>query len=220
VAHAQHPEAPVDRRPPWAAVAVIALCLLIGAGFLYGTFVVGYDTALFFQFSFVLAACWVAVYIAGLAIRDGRTSAERASLGRAIGLGALGGFAVGIVSIIGAWVLSLLPWTADLIVGVLGPIRAENFTPVFITALLVGATEELAFRGGVFALFRRRPVLWSTVIYAIITCATINPALVVATVVLGVPFAWLRAWTGRVVAAVTAHVVWTTVTLTVLSVLV
>ena len=189
MAHAQHPEAPVDRRPPWAAVAVIALCLLIGAGFLYGTFVVGYDTALFFQFSFVLAACWVAVYIAGLAIRDGRTSAERASLGRAIGLGALGGFAVGIVSIIGAWVLSLLPWTADLIVGVLGPIRAENFTPVFITALLVGATEELAFRGGVFALFRRRPVLWSTVIYAIITCATINPALVVATVVLGVPFA-------------------------------
>lgn len=220
VAHVQHPSAPAPRRVAWPVVAVIVLCLVLGTAFLHLTFRVGYDTALFYRFSLVLGACWVAVGIAGRALGDGLTGAERAPLGRAVGIGAVGGFAVGVVSIIGAWVLSLVPWTADLIVSVLGPIGAENFTPVFITAVLVGAAEELAFRGGVFALFRRRPVLWSTVLYAIVTCATINPALVVATVVVGVPFAWLRARTGRVAAAVTAHVVWTTVTLSVLSVIV
>lgn len=196
------------------------LFLVLGTGTLYLTFTVSYDSSLFFKYSMVLGACWLAVFIAGLAIDDGVSPSERAPVAKAAWLGLLGGLAVGIVSVVGAWVLSLLPWTADLIAEVLGPVGADNFGPVFVTALIVGAAEELAFRGGVFALFRERPILWSTLIYAIVTCATLNPALVLATVVIGLPFAWLRQWTGQVIAPMLAHMAWTTVTLCVLSLLV
>ncbi|GAA4284397.1 hypothetical protein GCM10022261_19280 [Brevibacterium daeguense] len=216
-------------------VAAIVVPLAAGISALYLTFTVPYESREFFRYSAILAACWVAVFAVGTAIgvRRSRGQAsgseaaggarqpdrEPVSLRRACGTGVAFGAVIGLISVVGALALSLIPLTAGLVESVLGPIRAENFVPVFFTALIVGMAEELAFRGGVFAALPARKVLWSTVIYALATAATLNPALVLAAVVLGAPLAWLRARTGHVLASVAAHAVWTCVTLGLLTVI-
>jgi uncharacterized protein len=226
-------------------VAAIILFLVAGTWALYLTFTVPYESREFFRYSAILTACWAAVFAVGTAIADRRRGgqADRAprtdvarqsdgaqhpggarqpdpvSLRRACGTGVAFGAVIGLVTVVGAWTLSLIPLTAGLVESVLGPVQAENFVPVFLTALIVGMAEELAFRGGLFTVLPARKAVWSTVIYALVTAATQNPALVVAAVVLGGPLAWLRARTGRVLASVAAHAVWTCVTLGLLTVI-
>ena len=76
-------------------------------------------------------------------------------------------------------------------------------------AYINGLAEELFFRGALYtALGRTRPVLISTVLYAIATSASGNPMLGFAAVILGTVCALERRATGGVLAPVLTHLVW------------
>lgn len=80
---------------------------------------------------------------------------------------------------------------------------------VLLTAVVNGAAEELFFRGAVYdALASGAPVLASTAAYATVTAATRNPALVLASAVMGTLFALERRLIGGVHAPVITHLVW------------
>ena len=80
---------------------------------------------------------------------------------------------------------------------------------VATTTLANGVAEEVFFRGALYAAAgARRPVLVSTVVYGLATTATRNPALVLASVPMGLLFGVQRAITGGIQAPVLTHVVW------------
>lgn len=88
---------------------------------------------------------------------------------------------------------------------------------VLATALANGAAEEVFFRGALYGVLAdRRPVITSTAVYALVTCATGNPALVLASVPMGLLLACQRRSTGGVTASVITHVTWSALMLTLL----
>lgn len=85
---------------------------------------------------------------------------------------------------------------------------------VFATTLLNGAAEELFFRGAVYdAAGTSSPVVSSTAVYAIVTAASRNPALVLASVVMGTLFGMERKLTGGVQAPLLTHLTWSALVL-------
>lgn len=80
---------------------------------------------------------------------------------------------------------------------------------VATTALANGVAEEVFFRGALYAAVGAdRPVLTSTAVYGLATTATRNPALVLASVVMGMIFGTQRRLTGGIQAPVLTHVTW------------
>lgn len=82
---------------------------------------------------------------------------------------------------------------------------------VLATALANGAAEELFFRGAVYAAVGpTRPVVRSTAAYLLATSATRNPALILASGVMGAVFALQRRATGGIQSPAITHLVWST----------
>jgi membrane protease YdiL (CAAX protease family) len=80
---------------------------------------------------------------------------------------------------------------------------------VLTTTLANGVAEEVFFRGALYAAAGAdRPVLVSTAVYGLATTATRNPALVLASVPMGLLFAVQRRVTGGIQAPVLTHVTW------------
>ncbi|WP_051551593.1 CPBP family intramembrane glutamic endopeptidase [Nocardioides sp. URHA0020] len=84
---------------------------------------------------------------------------------------------------------------------------------VAAVTLVTGAGEELFFRGAVYDRFPRRPVVATTAVYAVVTLATGNLALVLAAILLGLVVALVRRWSGGVLAPIVVHVTWSLVML-------
>ncbi|MGY2083970.1 CPBP family intramembrane glutamic endopeptidase [Blastococcus sp. SYSU DS0539] len=85
---------------------------------------------------------------------------------------------------------------------------------VLTTTLANGVAEEVFFRGALYAAAGAdRPVLASTAVYGLATTATRNPALVLASVPMGLLFAVQRRITGGIQAPMLTHVVWSTLML-------
>lgn len=82
---------------------------------------------------------------------------------------------------------------------------------VLATTLVNGVAEEVFFRGALYGtLTEQHPLPASTAVYALVTCATRNPALVLASLVMGTLFGWQREATGGIRAPVLTHVTWST----------
>jgi uncharacterized protein len=80
---------------------------------------------------------------------------------------------------------------------------------VATTALANGVAEEVFFRGALYAAVGvEHPVLKSSAVYTLATVATRNPALVLASVPMGVLFALQRRASGGIQAPVLSHVTW------------
>jgi membrane protease YdiL (CAAX protease family) len=80
---------------------------------------------------------------------------------------------------------------------------------VLATALANGVGEEVFFRGALYAAFGdNHPVAASTAVYALVTSATRNPALVAAAGAMGTLFALQRRASGGVQAPTITHLVW------------
>jgi hypothetical protein len=86
----------------------------------------------------------------------------------------------------------------------------QGSTPlVATTALANGVAEEIFFRGALYAAIgAERPVLVSTAVYGLATAATRNPALLLASLVMGALFGTQRRITGGIQAPVITHVTW------------
>jgi uncharacterized protein len=86
----------------------------------------------------------------------------------------------------------------------------QGTTPLVLTTTLAnGVAEEVFFRGSVYAAAgATRPALASTAVYGLATTATRNPALVLASLPMGLLFAQQRRITGGIQASMLTHVVW------------
>jgi uncharacterized protein len=86
----------------------------------------------------------------------------------------------------------------------------EGSAPLVLTTTLAnGLAEEVFFRGALYAAVgTARPVLTSTAVYGLATTATRNPALVLASVVMGTLFGLQRRSTGGLQAPVLTHLTW------------
>lgn len=80
---------------------------------------------------------------------------------------------------------------------------------VVLTTCANGVAEELFFRGALYAAAGERyPVVTSTAAYAVATASTRNPALVLASVVMGALFGLQRRASGGVEASALTHFTW------------
>ncbi|MDQ7802786.1 CPBP family intramembrane glutamic endopeptidase [Amycolatopsis sp. A133] len=104
-----------------------------------------------------------------------------------------------------ALVARRIPPLRRAITGVLDHARRGSTASVAATTLVTGAAEEVFFRG---ALYDATGARTSTALYVLSTTATRNPALVLASAVMGTLFAWQRHRSGGVQAPVLTHVVW------------
>ena len=85
---------------------------------------------------------------------------------------------------------------------------------VLTTALVNGVAEEVFFRGAVYAAVgERHAVPVSTGVYLAATVATRNPALVVASAVMGTLFAAQRRTSGGIQAPILTHLTWSALVL-------
>jgi uncharacterized protein len=86
----------------------------------------------------------------------------------------------------------------------------EGSAPLVLTTTLAnGLAEEVFFRGALYAAVgSERPVLTSTAVYGLATTATRNPALVLASLAMGLLFGLQRRASGGIQAPVLTHLTW------------
>jgi uncharacterized protein len=148
------------------------------------------------------AATWTAGGFAAGPVPRGRTGATAALAPIATGAGLFAAFYGA------ALVARRIPVLDRALRSVLRHADAGSGVAVLATTLTNGAAEEIFFRGAVYAAAPRHPVAVSTAVYVASTVATRNPALVLASAVMGTLFALQRRATGGVQAPLLTHVTW------------
>ncbi|MGY1753427.1 CPBP family intramembrane glutamic endopeptidase [Blastococcus sp. SYSU D01042] len=155
-----------------------------------------------------VAGTWVAGGLASGPLHLGRMFGRGEQLRRPVvtpvlsGVGAFGAFYAA------ALVARRIPVLERAIGSVLSYADQGSAPLVLTTTLANGLAEEVFFRGALYAAAADRPVLVSTVVYGLATTTTRNPALVLASVPMGLIFAQQRRITGGIQAPMLTHVVW------------
>jgi hypothetical protein len=168
----------------------------------------------FYGLTLGVAGTWVAGGLASGPLHLGRMFGAGDRLRRPVvtpvlsGVGAFGLFYAA------ALVARRIPVLARAIGSVLRYADQGSAPLVLTTTLANGVAEEVFFRGALYAAVGTRgPVLVSTAVYGLATTATRNPALVLASLPMGLLFAQQRRITGGIQASVITHVVWSTLML-------
>jgi membrane protease YdiL (CAAX protease family) len=195
---------------------VIAATLVLGATLLGFSLSVRPGAFAFYPLTFGVAATWVIGGLISGPLHLG-FAPVRGRLRRPVLAPIVIGLVAGAVFVVGALIVREIPPLRDYVENILAHARKGSLVLVTITTLANGAAEEVFFRGGLFAAIGRvRPVLVSTVIYAIATIATGNPMLVFAAATLGVVLALQRRASGGILAPILTHITWSTIMLFVL----
>ena len=119
------------------------------------------------------------------------------------------GLVLGATFMVGGLVAREIAPVAERITRVLEYANHGSLALVVAITLVNGFAEELFFRGALYtALGAFHPVVISTVLYTLATCASGNQMLGFAAVILGTVCAVERRATGGVLAPVLTHVVW------------
>lgn len=200
---------PVVRRRRVVVTATIAL----GAALLGGTLAAPVGSWLFYGFGVLVAATWLIGGRLSGPLHMGRTGGV-ATRGRAVVAPFLLGAVLFAAFAAASLVARRIPFLEGPLESVLARADSGPRALVLALALVNGVAEEVFFRGALHSAFgRHRPVLWGTVLYALVTVATLNLALVVAAVVMGVAFSAEREATRGVLAPVITHLTWSTLVL-------
>jgi CAAX protease family protein len=187
---------------------VVAITLAVGATLLGLSFSVRQGDPAFYPLTLGLAATWAVGSFASGPLHLGHTL-SRGTLRRPIVAPIAVGLALAGVFVLGAIVIRTIPPLASLAEDVLGYARASNLWIIVVITLVNGVTEELFFRGALFAAIGARfPVLISTIIYSLATVAGGNPILVFAAAMLGTVVALQRRAGGGVLAPILTHITW------------
>ncbi|NUL59393.1 CPBP family intramembrane metalloprotease [Brevibacterium luteolum] len=208
-----------SRAAVWApaTVTIVLGALILRKAFGLGT---SAGTAALPLWSLALAAVWTLGGIALMLLARAHARRHRsadpapgpptrrsaASAGwRALAIGAV----LAGASFLGGWILSLIPATAPWITAALVTAGTSAAGLTLAAAVVTGLAEEVFFRLGLADLFRGR-ARWiaPTVIYTLVTCATLNPGLIAAAPVVGLAAAWARESTGRWFAPLIVHGLW------------
>jgi hypothetical protein len=159
----------------------------------------------FYALSLTTAATWLA---GGAASRPPASRDERRVLAPvATGVAAFAAFYAA------ARVARRIPASDQAVASVLHYAHRGSDPLVLATTLLNGLGEEVFFRGAVYGVAGRHPVTVSTALYTASAAGTRNPALVLASAVMGALFGQQRRATGGIRAPVVTHLTWATLML-------
>ena len=179
---------------------VVAAVALAGTRLLGASLSAPPGSSRFYGLTSGLAATWLAGGLASGPVRRGRSTVVTP-----IAMAA-GAFAVFYAC---ALVARRVPVLDRAIAGVLQYDEQGSSTLVLLTTLTNGAAEEVFFRGALYdAVGDKHPVVLSTGAYALATAATRNPALVLASIVMGALFGLQRRATGGIQAPILTHLTW------------
>jgi len=202
-----------DRATTRRRRGVVVLTMAVGAVLLGGTLAAPKGSGLFYGFGVLLAGTWLGGSLLSGPLPLGRGGGH-ADRGRQVAAPLVVGAVLFLAFAGGAVVSRRIPILAGSVESVLEAADAGPRGFVLALALLNGVAEEVFFRGALHSAFgRHRPVVWSTALYALVTVATLNLALVAAAVVMGVVFAAEREATRGVLAPIVTHVTWSTLIL-------
>lgn len=198
-------DAPAARR---RRRVVTGVAIVVGTALLAATLRVPDGSAWFTVLGLLVAAAWtVGSFASGpIPFQPDRRVAWRAFVGPVM----VGGAAFG--AFLAAYLVARhLPVVGPALDGVLSTADAGPTALVLFVALVNGAGEELFFRGALHAaLERHRPAVATTILYAVVTAATGNVALVIAAAAIGALFSLERLATRGVLAPMVTHLTWST----------
>ena len=193
--------------------AIVIATMALGAALLGGTLAAPEGSGLFYGFGVLVAATWLGGSFLSGPLHLGRGGGE-ADGTRQVVAPLVVGVVLFLLFAAAALVARRIPLLSGAVEDVLATADSGRRSFVLALALLNGVAEEVFFRGALHSAFgRHRPVLWSTALYALVTVATLNLALVAAAVVMGVIFAAEREATRGVLAPIVTHVTWSTLIL-------
>lgn len=167
------------------------------------------DSKAFYGLTLGVAGTWVAGGLASGPLHLGWLQTPHGSMRRpvitpvATGVGAFGLFYAA------ALVAKRIPPLGRAVARVLRYAYQGSTPLVMTTTFANGVAEEVFFRGALYAAAGvEQPVLKSTAVYALATAATRNPALVLASIPMGLLFAVQRRVTGGIQAPALTHLTW------------
>ena len=182
---------------------------LAGAGLLGVSLSREPDSPAFYGLTLGVAGTWVAGGLASGPLHLGWVQTPEATLRRPLltpviaGAGAFGLFYGA------ALLVRRIPPLDAAVARVLRYAHQGNPGLVLTTTLANGIAEEVFFRGALYAAAGvEHPVLKSSAVYTLATVATRNPALVLASLPMGLLFALQRRASGGIQAPVISHVTW------------
>ena len=184
-------------------VAVVATGL-VGAGLLGLAIAQPRQSSEFTLLALLLAATWIVGGLLSGPLHLGRVAGRRQVVLPLLA----GGVAFGIFAL-GALIVRHIPALHSAVTDVLARADVGPRWRIVLVTLVSGVAEEIYFRGALYtALGARRPVLWSTVAYVLVTAASGNIMLVFAAAVMGTVFAIERRASGGILAPMITHVTW------------
>lgn len=193
---------------------VVVGTALAGAGVLGASLSTKPDSPQFYGLTAATAATWVVGGLVSGPLHLGRSLGPGGTLRRpvitpvALGVGAFGLFYGA------ALVARRIPVLDRAISSVLTYADQGDNGLVLLTTLSNGAAEEVFFRGALYAALKEKnSVAASTGVYMLATVATRNPALVLASGVMGALFGLQRRATGGIQAPLLTHLTWSTLML-------
>jgi membrane protease YdiL (CAAX protease family) len=179
---------------------IVAAVSLAGTALLGASLSTRPGSRRFYTMTFGVAATWIAGGLASGPLRLGRRNVTAPV---AIGAGTFAAFYAA------ALVCRRVPVLNRAIAGVLQYENKGSTNLVLLTTLANGLAEEVFFRGALYeAAGDKRPVVVSTAAYALATVATRNPALVLASIVMGTLFGLQRHATNGIQAPIITHLTW------------
>lgn len=192
---------------------IVAGVSVAGAGLLGVSLSTEPGSRRFYGLTLGVAGTWVAGGLASGPLHLGRIS-RRNTLVRPVLVPVLTGVAAFGAFYGAALVAREIPVLERALSSVLQYAKQGSGPLVALTTLSNGAAEEVFFRGALYAAMGEQySVPGSTLSYVLATTATRNPALVLASIPLGLLFALQRRASGGIQAPVITHVVWSSLML-------
>jgi membrane protease YdiL (CAAX protease family) len=192
------------RRRNLAAVAVT------GAGLLGLSLSTEPDSTEFYVLTFAVAGTWLAGGLVSEPEHSGAVGTDdEHSLRHPVITPILTGAAAFGAFFSAARIARRLPVLNEALTSILNYADRGSDPWILASALANGVAEEVFFRGALFtAVGSHNPVPVSTALYMLTTSATRNPALVLASGVMGLLFAVQRRASGGIQAPILTHVTW------------
>jgi len=189
---------------------VAAITLVVGTAVLGISLAVKPGDPAFYPLTAVLAAVWVIGGFASGPLHLGRIEV-RGTLRRPVLTPIAFGLIAAAIFVLGALVVREIGPLADYTQSVLDHARKGSLPLLVLITVGNGITEEVYFRGALYAAIGvRHPVPITTLVYAIATVASGNPMLVFAALTLGLVLALQRRASGGLLAPILTHVTWST----------
>jgi hypothetical protein len=204
---------PRDHRESDAAFAhrrrIVATTAVVGAGLLGRSLSTKPDSRQFYSTTLATAATWAIGGLASGPLHLGWSRRGDGGYRRPVVTPIMTGASAFVAFYGAALVAQHVPVLDTALRDVLQYAQQGSDPLLLLTALSNGLAEEVFFRGAAYAAAGvEHPVAATTAGYVLATSATRNPALVLASAVMGTLFAWQRHASGGIQAPVLTHLTW------------